>query len=192
MKCPRCGEDDVNGPVCIAQCLGIPLESCGLGLPPASPAGPGSDQESPGICQHFARQAAEAAHEWDGVYNADLLELIADKIDVSLGDLIQAGRERLDDGDPRKIPPHSEDPEPVHAWFGLTYSAYFVLPRSALQSMPKEWQSRFIRMIKEVDDAFGHLASGQPYRVGLVGGGTDPLKDYERGRRRLARKGGLG
>jgi hypothetical protein len=51
--------------------------------------------------------------------------------------------------------------------------------------MPADWQRRFVVMLDEIRDAFGHLASDQPYEVNLEGGEEDPLKDYWRGRRRL-------
>lgn len=43
--------------------------------------------------------------------------------------------------------------EPVHNWFGLTYSSYLVLQRTLLQSMPTDWQQRFISLIKELEFA---------------------------------------
>lgn len=51
---------------------------------------------------------------------------------------------------------HSER-EAIHGWFGLTYANYLVLNRSVLQSMPDEWQSRFVGCLRELDEAFGHL-----------------------------------
>jgi hypothetical protein len=41
---------------------------------------------------------------------------------------------------------------PVHVWFGLTYSAYFVMPRLALQALPLEWQERFVALMNEAND----------------------------------------
>ena len=38
----------------------------------------------------------------------------------------------------------ARDPEPIHAAFGLTYSAYLVVPRLAMQQMPQQWQARFV------------------------------------------------
>ncbi len=42
--------------------------------------------------------------------------------------------------------------DPVHAFFGLTYSAYFVMPRLALTAMPLEWQERFVALMEEAND----------------------------------------
>jgi hypothetical protein len=49
------------------------------------------------------------------------------------------------------------DHEAIHLWFGLTYANYLVVPRSVLQSMPDEWQARFVGCLREMDEAFGHL-----------------------------------
>lgn len=42
---------------------------------------------------------------------------------------------------------------PVHEWFELSYAKYLTIPRSLLQSMPVEWQERFTRCLRELDDA---------------------------------------
>lgn len=47
--------------------------------------------------------------------------------------------------------------EAIHGWFELTYANYLVLPRSVLQSMPDEWQARFVGLLREMETAFGHL-----------------------------------
>lgn len=41
---------------------------------------------------------------------------------------------------------------PIHGWFGLTYAQYLVLNRTILQSMPIRWQTRFVRMLDEVQE----------------------------------------
>ena len=38
---------------------------------------------------------------------------------------------------------------PVHAFFGLTYSSYFVVPRIALSSMPVQWQEQFVELMEQ-------------------------------------------
>jgi len=38
---------------------------------------------------------------------------------------------------------------PIHGWFGLSYSNYFVAPRMMLQAMPLEWQQKFIALMDE-------------------------------------------
>lgn len=49
------------------------------------------------------------------------------------------------------------DHEAIHEWFSLSYANYLVVPRSVLQSMPDEWQARFVECLEEMDKAFGHL-----------------------------------
>jgi len=46
---------------------------------------------------------------------------------------------------------------PVHSFFGLTYSSYQVVPRVLAQSMPHEWQARFVTLMEEMQTAFAHL-----------------------------------
>lgn len=41
---------------------------------------------------------------------------------------------------------------PVHIWFGLTYSNYFVIPRMAMEAMPLDWQRRFVALMDEASD----------------------------------------
>lgn len=41
---------------------------------------------------------------------------------------------------------------PVNEWFELTYSSYLVLPRLFLQSMPIEWQKKFIDLIEQIPE----------------------------------------
>ena len=41
---------------------------------------------------------------------------------------------------------------PIHQAFGLTYAAYFVMPRSVLQEMPEDWQQRFVDLINDLHD----------------------------------------
>lgn len=42
--------------------------------------------------------------------------------------------------------------DPVHLWFGLSYSAYFCMPRSALEALPHDWQKRFVALMKEAEE----------------------------------------
>lgn len=53
----------------------------------------------------------------------------------------------------------------VHTWFGLSYSSYAVLPRTLLQSMPAEWQERFVACMNEIDAAFSHVEQARCYKV---------------------------
>jgi hypothetical protein len=40
---------------------------------------------------------------------------------------------------------------PIWDWFGLTRSAYFVVPRLALCAMPLDWQRRFVALMDEAE-----------------------------------------
>lgn len=44
--------------------------------------------------------------------------------------------------------------EPIHEHFGLSYAEYLVVNRTLLQSMPIEWQARFVDCLRELDNAF--------------------------------------
>lgn len=95
----------------------------------------------------------------------------------------------------------SLDPDPVHTWFELSYAQYLTIPRSALQSMPAEWQQRFVQCLEELDEAIDWRPEEGCYKVELReleqvwSEGSyeyewgdqidDPLADYQRGRRRL-------
>jgi hypothetical protein len=84
----------------------------------------------------------------------------------------------------------AEEPEPIHTWFELSYSSYLVLPRSILQSMPTEWQRRFVDCLHEAREAAEPLKMNDRYTVLLRGERgrivSDPYCNYERGRRRVA------
>jgi hypothetical protein len=43
---------------------------------------------------------------------------------------------------------------PVHLWFELTYANFLVWHRAYLQSMPLEWQQRFVELAEELDAAY--------------------------------------
>lgn len=92
---------------------------------------------------------------------------------------------------------HSEDSEPIHAWFELSYSNYLCLPRSVLQSMPGEWQRRFVACLEEMDamtTAAGLEDLPASYKVIAqdIDGkfARDPYAAYERGRRDVFRQAG--
>jgi hypothetical protein len=51
----------------------------------------------------------------------------------------------------------SEALEPIHTWFSLSYANYLVVPRAVLQSMPDEWQQRFVGCLEEMNDTFPDL-----------------------------------
>lgn len=84
-----------------------------------------------------------------------------------------------------------EDPllfEGIHEWFELTYANYLVLPRSVLQSMPDEWQSSFVALLREMGNLYDGL-DWPTYAVnarGVHGRFTkDPIPHYNRGRTRV-------
>jgi hypothetical protein len=96
-----------------------------------------------------------------------------------------------------------DESEPIHHFFALSYAQYLTIPRSALQSMPIEWQRRFVQCLSELGDAIDWRPQHGIYRVRLfevdhdarysededakywVREIDDPLMDYDRGRRRI-------
>lgn len=76
--------------------------------------------------------------------------------------------------------------EAIHCWFGLTYSNYLVIPRVLLQSMPDEWQEKFVKLLEDAHEHFGDGIDDN-YTVQLRDKKgrfiEDPLADYQRGRR---------
>ena len=82
--------------------------------------------------------------------------------------------------------PIAEGQDAVHEWFGLTYSNYLVLHRSLLQSMPGEWQARFVVCLRELEAAFAHVEQASEFRVHAVNSRgryvADPVPHYNRGR----------
>lgn len=90
------------------------------------------------------------------------------------------------------------DRESIHAFFGLSYASYLVIPRSVLQSMPGYWQKQFVNMLHELGERF-ELSDDDPkvhYTVYLRREGSmqfvhDPLADYQRGRRTVPMKLGV-
>jgi hypothetical protein len=43
---------------------------------------------------------------------------------------------------------------PVHAYFGLTYANFLIWHRAHMQSMPLEWQRRFVDLAEEFSAAY--------------------------------------
>lgn len=69
---------------------------------------------------------------------------------------------------------------PIWESFGLGRAAYFVVPRRTLQSMPLDWQQKFVALM---DEAHATLPSDAfpEYSVQRKDGGrfvADPLRDY--------------
>jgi hypothetical protein len=57
------------------------------------------------------------------------------------------------------------EPDAVHKHFGLSYANYLVVPRTLLQSMPQEWQSQFVALLKVLEEAFAHVPQADVYDV---------------------------
>ena len=84
---------------------------------------------------------------------------------------------------------------PIHDFFGLSYANYLVLPRTLLQSLEVETQEELVSVLeqiyKEEEKLTGtHWPENAKIIVKLQDSATgrfisDPLSDYERGRRRL-------
>ena len=53
----------------------------------------------------------------------------------------------------------------IHTHFSLSYANYLVLPRTLLQSMPDAWQTRFVRMLDQLESAFQHVEMPEAYKV---------------------------
>jgi hypothetical protein len=76
--------------------------------------------------------------------------------------------------------------EPIHNYFELSYAQYITIPRTVLQSMPVEWQIRFVECMTELDKLIDWRQNYYTYLRDKKGRFmNDPLADYERGRRRL-------
>lgn len=88
------------------------------------------------------------------------------------------------------------DDQAIHSYFSLSYDSHLVRSRSMLQSMPPEWQRKFVALLREFDDAFEEY---QPARVRYAvqardGSGRyapDPVPHYNRGRTYIANKASL-
>lgn len=71
---------------------------------------------------------------------------------------------------------------PVWGHFGLSYSAYLVLPRVSLCSMPIGWQRRFVALMQEAERVLPPEGQGGTYSVHMRDERgrfvMDPLADY--------------
>lgn len=85
---------------------------------------------------------------------------------------------------------HDLDHEAIHLWFGLSYASYLTIPRSILQSMPDEWQKKFVELLDELDEKVTeeklelpkYTVSARDARGYFI---FDDHRRYDRGRRRL-------
>lgn len=78
----------------------------------------------------------------------------------------------------------------IHDWFSLTYAQYLTIPRTALQSMPNDWQIKFVELLEELDNKIDWRPRNATYWCLLRDNKTgryinDPLANYERGRRQM-------
>lgn len=58
--------------------------------------------------------------------------------------------------------------EAIDLWFSLSYANYLVLPRSLLQSMPDEWQERFVTCLEQLNLAFHDTEQAPAYDVRVL------------------------
>lgn len=79
-------------------------------------------------------------------------------------------------------------PNDIHTWFNLSYANYLTIPRSVLQSMPDEWQRRFVKCLEELNETIDWRQAGT-YWVRLKDENgrfvPDEFLDYQRGRRKI-------
>lgn len=88
----------------------------------------------------------------------------------------------------KKVQPEREK---IHDWFELSYAQYLTIPRSVLQSMPDDWQERFVELLEELDEAIDWRPKEGTYQVTLREVKevlSKRVMDYERGRRRIPHK----
>lgn len=67
-------------------------------------------------------------------------------------------------------------------YFGLSYSAYLILPRAILCDMPHAWQMRFLDLIEELENSYDTDKFPSNYMVRAKEGNrfiTDPFSNYK-------------
>lgn len=80
-----------------------------------------------------------------------------------------------------RVPANTYFCGPVWDYFCLTYSAYLVLPRVSLCSMPLGWQRRFVALMQQAEQMLPPDVQGGEYAVQKREKGRfvkDPLCDY--------------
>jgi hypothetical protein len=82
-----------------------------------------------------------------------------------------------------KLRPYRYAAGPVWNWFGLTYSAYLVVPRTLMCGMPIEWQRRMVALLEEMREVYDEAEINDTYVVHLTGARgkwtRDPLAAYK-------------
>jgi hypothetical protein len=96
----------------------------------------------------------------------ELLTLPADQLPTC----VEAIAEWVTDPQPGR--PQSGEPalpdtrtDAIHRYFGPSDANYLVRPRTLLQSMPDQWQTRFVALLNELDTAFQHVPQAEAYEV---------------------------
>jgi len=84
---------------------------------------------------------------------------------------------------------YNKDESDIHSYFGLSYSNYLVLQRSILQSMPEEWQAKFVDMLEELEEK-SCVLKDKPTSFWVRAKinnkfAKDNYSNYERGRRQV-------
>jgi len=57
--------------------------------------------------------------------------------------------------------------DPIHNWFGLTYSKWLTIPRVIMEGMPIEWQKKMVQLLDELDNTFDYRPEEGNYWVTL-------------------------
>lgn len=74
----------------------------------------------------------------------------------------------------------------IHAYFGLSYASWLVIPRLSLQEMPSDWQRRFVDMLDEAYHVHGMKTPEGLYVTRRADNGkfrpVEHWNDYRRGR----------
>ncbi|NQD37442.1 hypothetical protein HPT27_10415 [Permianibacter sp. IMCC34836] len=88
-------------------------------------------------------------------------------------------------------PPDSEpildSSEPMWDWFGLSYSAYLVLPRVLLCGMPIAWQRTFVALLEQATETYDSDKINDNYTVLLRDENNRFVKDPYRHYRHFPR-----
>jgi hypothetical protein len=77
---------------------------------------------------------------------------------------------------------YDRDDEPISLWFNLSYAQYLTIPRSIMEAMPQEWQSKMANLLNELDSTYDWRPTEGRYWVKLKDGKgryvSDPLMQY--------------
>lgn len=73
---------------------------------------------------------------------------------------------------------HERYQGPVHQMFGLTYAAYYTVPRLMLQGMPLWWQRLFVWLVSMLPDSPEYVCQRRDGAGRFI---KDPWANYRRG-----------